>query len=288
MFRLSSPPQTTLLALAGAVALAAGVLVAPPTSHADGPRWRPHPWTDPSERGVGSDCPSDMVRVHGSFCPEVEQSCLEWSDDGRARCIRFANPTRCLTRERVSLAFCMDRYEWPNREGVHPDVMVTFDEADSLCRGRGKRLCTEREWTFACEGERMLPYPYGYDRDPYACTIDRWARAPERTLLHNPMTAMEEVARVYEASASGTMPRCRSPFGAMDLTGNVDEWVVNETGWPYASSLMGGFWGRVRTRCRAVTRGHGTNFRYYQIGFRCCDDEGERPGPDRGIVATSP
>jgi formylglycine-generating enzyme required for sulfatase activity len=182
----------------------------------------------------------------------------------------------------------MDRYEWPNREGVHPDVMITFEEADSLCRGRGRRLCTEREWTFACEGERMLPYPYGYDRDPYACTIDHWARAPERALLHSATAAMEEAARVYEASASGTMTRCRSPFGAMDLTGNVDEWVMNESGWPYPSSLMGGFWGHVRTRCRAVTRGHGPNFRYYQIGFRCCDDEGEHSGADRGIVATTP
>jgi formylglycine-generating enzyme required for sulfatase activity len=155
---------------------------------------------------------------------------------------------------------------------VHPDVMVSFEEADLLCRGRGRRLCTETEWTFACEGEAMLPYPYGFVRDASACTIDHFARSPNRALLNNPFTSMEEVARVYEASASGSRERCASPFGAMDMTGNVDEWVLNETRIPFASSLMGGFWGHVRTRCRASTRTHGETFRYYQIGFRCCAD----------------
>ena len=244
-------------------------------TYADGPRWRPLPWTP----AAAVSCPSDMVPVTGGFCPEVDQSCLEWSDDGRGRCLRFATPSRCLTRERQPMGFCMDRYEWPDVPGVHPDVMVTYDEAASLCAGRGRRLCSEREWTFACEGEAMLPYPYGYERDPTACTIDHFARAPDRALLHDPLTSIAEAARVYEASASGSMPRCRSPFGAMDLTGNVDEWVNNESGWPYPSSLMGGFWGHVRTRCRAVTRSHGTDFRYYQIGFRCCADGGSTTTP---------
>ncbi len=280
MYRLRS----SLAALIALSAVALG-LAAAPVTHADGPRWRPHPW---ASRSVESACPDDMVTVRGNYCEEVDQQCIEWSDDGRGRCLRFAPPTRCLTRERTPMSFCMDRYEWPNREGMHPDVMVTFEEADSLCRGRGRRLCTEREWTFACEGEAMLPYPYGYVRDEHACTIDHFARAPTRSLLHDEDLAAEEAARVYEASASGSMPMCRSPYGAMDLTGNVDEWVVNESGWPYASSLMGGFWGHVRTRCRAVTRGHGPNFRYFQIGFRCCADAGERAGADRGIVATTP
>jgi formylglycine-generating enzyme required for sulfatase activity len=157
--------------------------------------------------------------------------------------------------------------------------MVSFLEADALCRGRGRRLCSESEWTFACEGEQMRPYPYGFVRDPTACTIDHFARVPNRALLGNPFTAIEEASRVYEASASGSRPRCRSSFGAMDMTGNVDEWVLNETGAPFASSLMGGFWGHVRTRCRANTRAHDEAFRYYQIGFRCCADA---PTPGRG------
>jgi hypothetical protein len=29
----------------------------------------------------------------------------------------------------------------------------------------GKRLYREAEWNFACEGEAMLPYPTGLERD---------------------------------------------------------------------------------------------------------------------------
>ena len=35
-----------------------------------------------------------------------------------------------------------------------------------LCDKDGKRLCMETEWELACEGEQMLPYPTGYERDP--------------------------------------------------------------------------------------------------------------------------
>jgi formylglycine-generating enzyme required for sulfatase activity len=65
-----------------------------------------------------------------------------------------------------------------------------------------------------------------------------------------------------------------SPYGVHDMVGNVDEWVVNvsQFGHPYVSGLKGGYWGPVRTRCRPMTTAHDENFRYYQIGFRCCGD----------------
>lgn len=223
-----------------------------------------------------SVCAEDMVLVQGNHCADPRERCLEWSDDGRRRCLRFEEPALCRGPRRP-LRFCMDRFEWPNRPGEEPVVMVTFEEAESQCRNRGRRLCTESEWAFACSGEEPRPYPYGYERDDTACVIDHHAQAPDRRLLHNRATRFAEARRVYEAAPSGSHPRCASVFGAMDLTGNVDEWVVNETGTPFRSSLMGGFWGRVRTRCRATTREHGENFRYYQIGFRCCSDTTDAP-----------
>ena len=44
-----------------------------------------------------------------------------------------------------------------------------------ICQAQGKRLCTEREWNFACEGEEMRPYPYGWSREP-KCNQDRGTR----------------------------------------------------------------------------------------------------------------
>jgi hypothetical protein len=81
------------------------------------------------------------------------------------------------------------------------------------------------------------------------------------------------------------------------MTGNVDEWVVNESGKPYQSGLKGGYWGPVRTRCRPMTTVHGEDFSFYQIGFRCCSDVPNaaqnpaakpRPAAPAGKAATNP
>jgi len=217
-------------------------------------------------------CAEGMVRVRGGWCPQVTQRCEHWMAEGSERCERFTAPTRCEGRRRP-MDFCIDRYEYPNRAGARPEVMVTWIEATAACAAQGKRLCGENEWTFACEGEEALPYPYGYARDATACVIDHHAAAPDRRLLRYPRAqAMPEALRVNESSPSGAMPRCVSPFGVYDLTGNVDEWTVSASGRPYRSALKGGWWSQVRTRCRPVTRAHYEHFRYYQIGFRCCAD----------------
>ena len=81
------------------------------------------------------------------------------------RCLRYKAPTECLSKKRVPMRFCMDRYEWPNQKGELPGLLVSWTDAEKECEAKGKRLCTEDEFNFACEGEEMLPYTYGYERD---------------------------------------------------------------------------------------------------------------------------
>jgi hypothetical protein len=229
------------------------------------------PTTIAADVQAPTGCPDDTIAVRGTHCDEVSEQCLEWAANGRGQCLRFAPDPRCTGR-RLSVDVCMDRYEWPNQRGALPSVMVSYEAAEALCAARGRRLCTEDEWAFACSGEALLPYPYGRERSADACTVDLFARAPNRALLHSSDHALRnaEVERVYMASPSGARPSCRSVFGVHDLTGNVDEWVRSTRSYGQPSALMGGFWGHVRNRCRAVTRAHGPRFSYYQIGFRCC------------------
>lgn len=232
-------------------------------------------------------CPDGMVRVTGSWCPEVRQRCDEWAPDRAERCLHFREPSRCESRDRRAMDFCMDRYEWPNREGERPVVMVSWYEARAMCQQAGKRLCSEDEWTFSCEGEAMLPYPYGYDRDAAACVIDREFRHPDRRVLHygTRAQALAEAALSYAAQPSGSSARCASPFGVRDLTGNVDEWTQSHGHRRFESALKGGYWGHVRTRCRPTTTSHNESFRFYQIGFRCCSDAPSPPAPSGTSVA---
>jgi hypothetical protein len=230
-------------------------------------------------------CPEDMVLVEGAFCPAAAEECeahdpeYDANHDKSERCLKFTSPSRCVSSKRELMRFCVDRYEWPNRAGERPAVLVDFHGAETACEGTGKRLCEEPEWTFACEGEAMLPYVNGYERDPTACVIDRpWMSRPTTPFKQwDGCMADDECRRAFgkldQREPSGSFPRCVSPFGAFDMNGNVNEWVDRPgERYPNRSGLKGGWWGPVRDRCRPTVRFHNESDWGYEIGFRCCKD----------------
>lgn len=239
---------------------------------------------DPIQTG---SCPEGMVEVEGDYCPNVEQKCLKWMDPEGAnprRCTEFA-PTGACQGKTTHKKFCIDRFEWPNKVGENPVIMKTWYEAADACKGAGKRLCGDSEWTLACEGQERLPYPYGHERNSQACNIDKSHPDVNEAAIANPATRAAEIQRLWQGEPSGSRESCVSPFGAFDMTGNVDEWVVNEGGMPYKSGLKGGYWGPVRDRCRPMTTAHNEQFSFYQIGFRCCQDAPSNGKPTSAPVA---
>jgi len=250
--------------------------------------------TDMLESNRGT-CPSGMIEVKGTMKVDpsptaaydgksVEEmqktTCTKWINrDYPERCAEFDRDKWLVISKELptkQMRFCMDRFEYPNRKGDYPIIMVNFHEATEACAEQGKRLCDENEWTFACEGEEAQPYPYGYKRDVEACVIDnKWRPYSEKALQpRDGMNAMMELDKLWQGVASGSRPRCKSPFGVYDMTGNVDEWTRNARAWERPSILKGGYWGPVRTRCRPATRSHDENHTFYQQGFRCCADPG--------------
>ena len=223
-----------------------------------------------AQPGVAAACQADMLEVQGTFCPFLDQVCIKRPLAMSYRCSEYRAPSGNCQTATSQKHFCIDKYEWPNKAGEEPVVMKSWYEARDACQSIGKRLCTQDEWTLACEGPEHLPYPYGYTRDATACNIDKDAIQVNEDALKRPDKRAAEVARLWQGEASGSRPNCKSPFGVFDMTGNVDEWTVNETGNPHNSALKGGYWSWVRGRCRAVTAGHDEGFRYYQIGWRCC------------------
>ena len=241
--------------------------------------------TDAAEQTRGA-CPAGMVEIAGRTKIDGPQSiellqetvCTDW--------IRREYPQRCGVFDEAgwkkisgdlptrAMHFCIDRFEYPNLRGAYPIIYVTWYEAKAFCARTSKRLCTEDEWTFACEGEEAVPYPYGYARDDTACVIDREHRpfSEEKFRDRASADAMHELDRLWQGEPSGSRPRCKSPFGVYDQTGNVDEWTVSTQHGGYPSILKGGYWGRIRAGCRPSTRAHGETFAFYQQGFRCCAD----------------
>jgi formylglycine-generating enzyme required for sulfatase activity len=246
-----------------------------------------HPDLTAAVEANGGSCPVGMVEVRGkmrldghagSIDAMQKLACTRWiSVEFPERCAEFdAEQWRAYVAElpTVEMSFCIDRYEYPNVKGQFPWVFVTWTEAAEICESGGKRLCSEMEWTFACEGEDALPYPYGFERSEAACVIDRpWKEPDERRFDDRTSdSALHELDRVWQGEACGSRPACRSAFGVYDMTGNVDEWTYSTASQGVRSILKGGYWGEVRARCRPSTRVHGENFAYYQQGFRCCTD----------------
>jgi formylglycine-generating enzyme len=233
-------------------------------------------------------CPDDMLYVETSFCPDVDRRCLTVEHEPINHldiCHAFAQAPgaqRCRGQER-SMAFCIDRYEYPDREGAHPVWMLDWYQAQATCESKGKRLCWSSEWTAACEGPEHTPFPYGYERDHATCNMDNVYLEPMRPgpraqfffYSKDSDVAFKELSRLDESVPSGSMASCRSGFGVFDMTGNVDEWVVSDepprekSKW---AGLKGGAWGHVRSQCRPMTYSHEPEFTYYFVGFRCCRD----------------
>jgi len=209
-------------------------------------------------------CPDGMLLVEGQYCPEVEQRCLKWLDGDKGRfahyrCAEYA-PSRCLSKQKKAMRFCIDRDEHGVPGESLPENNASLTRAARVCAAEGKRVCRESEWNFACEGEEMRPYPYGFRRDASACNADH-------TDLVDGDGKLKDMR-----SPSGSHPRCVSPFGVRDMAGNLEEMVARDGPGPMRTAMKGAYWQPSKNHCRAAQTGHDAWYGGVETGFRCCAD----------------
>ena len=224
-------------------------------------------------------CPPEMALVVGAACPGVEHRCARSPATGSGGPCRAYEPApRCLGKRR-HVAFCVDRYEYPNVEGALPAMMLTFEQAEAACEHEGKRLCSEAEWAFACEGRGRAPYSQGFTLQEDLCNV---GHGPDGGVpvqaLWDPRTRAERVEALDGRTPAGAR-RCTSPFGVSDLLGNVREWVRSTPEGDHPGGLMGGDFTTGAVTCRNVRRIQSSHYAAFAVGTRCCADPlAEIPG----------
>lgn len=168
---------------------------------------------------------------------------------------------------------CMDLYEAPNKPGERPLVMMSALDAEDWCSKQGKRVCTDDEWSAACEGPEHWRYPYGDKWEPGRCNDDkRWrARDEDKLNVWPKDIAKREVERLWQGSLPGEHPDCAGPYGIYDLAGNVEEWTRRkDPSGQFRHSLRGRFWAGGGWTCQQIIQSHADQFFYYETGTRCC------------------
>jgi formylglycine-generating enzyme required for sulfatase activity len=174
----------------------------------------------------------------------------------------------------------------------YPVINVDWLQARNYCQWAGRRLPSEAEWEKAARGTRGQAFPWGD-----ALTTGDQMNFCDSSCM-DPFFAHRSIDDGYENIAPvGSFPLGASPYGALDMAGNVQEWVadwagrgsrddysdrylnpptINPTGPATGTHRMhrGCSWGDNPNGCEVYHRNMWPpDYAWWLTGFRCAQSE---------------
>lgn len=220
---------------------------------------------DPTHNG-GYECEADELPLHTVYLDAYQIDKYEVTNTQYAQCVEAGD---CTAPSNFSSLKRSSYYEDPDFAN-YPVVYVNWVQAIEYCTWAEKRLPTEAEWEKAARGDSKT-------------NIFPWGDEIPDCLLTN----MDNC--VNDTSPIGDYPDGASPYGVMDMAGNVWEWVndwydsdyyqVSPTRNPTGPEtglrvvLRGGYFGSTASSLRVPARGNLRPASQYSpnrtMGFRC-------------------
>lgn len=225
-----------------------------------------------SDRGNHDERPVRKIELNDFWMDRHEVTCAQYQrflEDIRKHGHLWCHPSEPPHKDHTpyhTYAWAL-KFSWvggqpPRGMADFPVVLVDWFDAYAFAKWAGKRLPTEDEWEAAARGGDGRDYPWGNTFSLDKCNIGD------------------------QPLAVGTFPDGASPWGILDLAGNVAEWTATSyeekprdskifTGKFGLPIIRGGSWDDNSKACRSSARDvrRSPVYRSTTVGFRCVSDK---------------
>lgn len=176
-------------------------------------------------------------------------------------------------------SFSRDEYYGHYAFANYPVINVEWEQAMAYCEWAGRKLPSEAQWEYAARGPQGFTYPWGND---FSCRYGNFD--DEKKLDEDMVEGGKNCDGQPETAPVGSYREGISPFGVLDMAGNVWEWVADWYGVYTSKSVInpsgpktgefrvarGGSWNNSEGGLRSADRiREYPNTADYMLGFRC-------------------